>query len=148
TTRRGHTLPAFPRQLLEDHVGLALLVWAGFTAFVLVVILTVAYVREIDVSFWDRAIEVVRWYALFIGVHIGWSVLPLHVTHGQTRREFMGQAAIFVPTFAAALALMVTVTFVAEAGLYRLAGWPQDVQPQQLYDSALELHLIFLQSWL
>src|SRR5690606_17303862 len=74
--------------------------------------------------------------------------LPLHVTHGQTRREFMGQAAIFVPTFAAALALMVTVTFVAEAGLYRLAGWPQDVQPQQLYDSALEPHLIFLQSWL
>ncbi|MPZ24308.1 MAG: hypothetical protein GEU28_12395 [Dehalococcoidia bacterium] len=119
----------------------------GYVAFVLLVILAVS-IRGIEVSGWDQAAEAVRWYALFIGVHVGWSVLPLHVTHGQTRREFMAQVAMFVATFAAALGLMVAITFVAEAGLYNLAGWPQEVEDHQLYRSALEFHLVFLQSWL
>ena len=147
-TRRETTLPRFPKRLLEEHIGLALLVWAGYATFVLLLILGVAAVREIEISGWDQAAEAVRWYALFIGVHIGWSVLPLHVTHGQTRREFLAQAAMFVPIFAAVVSLLVTVTFAGETALYRLAGWSQDVDARQLFGSARELHLIFLQSWL
>jgi hypothetical protein len=137
-----------PRHLLEAHLGLALLVWAGFTVAVGVVTAVISSFTAIEVSAWDHASQVVQWYVLAIGVHVGHSVLPLHITHGQTRREYMRQAMVFVGVFAAGVSALVTVSFVLEAGLYRLADWPQEVQRGQLYGGALELHLVYLQSWL
>lgn len=140
--------PSFPWPLVKGHVSFALLVWAGFVAFVLLVILAVAAVRGIEVSGWDRATEAVRFYAVFIGIHLGYSQLPLHITHGQTRREFAMQAAMFAGVFVTALAAMVAAGFVLERGLYEVAGWPQDVSDGRLYTSPSELHWIFVQGWL
>lgn len=148
TASARRSFPLVPRRLLRDHLEFALLVWAGFVVFVLAVILTVAYFRDIEVSGWDRAIEVVRWFGLGIGAYVGYSVLPLHVTHGQTRREFAQQAVVFGLIFTLVLAALVTVGFVLEMVLYQLADWPQEVAEGQLFSSANELHLIFLQSWL
>src|SRR5690606_17355600 len=131
-----------------DQVGFALLVWGGYAAFVVVLTLTVSYFRAIEVSGWDLAKGAVPWYVLFIGIYLGWSELPLNITHGRTRADFMRQVVVFVGIYAAAIAAMVTVTFVAEAGLYRVAGWPQEVAEGQFFDSALQLPLVLLQSWL
>lgn len=138
----------FPTRLLREQVEFAALVWVGFTIFVFGVTLGVSFFREIEFSGWDMASQAVRWYALVIGVHLGWSELALHVTHGQTRRAFMGQAAIFVPLFAAALAAMSTITAALELGYYGLAGWTHAIGEGQLAGSGLDVLPLFVQSWL
>lgn len=147
-TRLRQSPSPVPTYLIKEQLELALLLWIGVTIVVGIVIEVVSFSREIEISGWDQATQIARWYVLFIGVHVGGSVLPLHVTHGQTRRDFMRQATIFVAVFAAGVSVLVTASFVLEAGLYRLADWPQAVESGQLYGSAMELHLVFVQSWL
>lgn len=144
--QQGRFESFIPTYLLKEQLSFAVLVWLGFVAFVFVAILAYASWREVERSGWDMAAQIPQWYALFIGVYVGWSVLPLHLTHGQTRREFMAQAISFTFIFAALISVLVTVTYVAEAGLYQIAGWPQDVQDRQLYTGPLQLHLVLLQS--
>ncbi len=148
TARPTRRFSPFLEHLLWAQIAFAAMIWAGFAAFVMLVTVAVSSWHEIEISAWDQASVAARWYTLFIGVHLGWSILPLVVTHGRTRREFMEQAVLFVAVFATATAAMVTVTFVIEAGVYRLAGWTQAVEAGQLYDSARQLHLIFVQAWL
>lgn len=137
-----------PRFLLEEQIAFAALVWAGFVAFVAIATVVASNWVHVEVSVWDQASQAARWFALFIGVYVGSDYLQLHITHGHTRREFMRQAVVFVAIYAAGISLLVTVTFVLEAGLYVVAGWPREVQEGQLFDSASQLHLIFVQSWL
>jgi hypothetical protein len=144
----SRSLPPFPRYLVREHLELLVLVWAGLLAFTFAVTLGVSYWRDIEVSGWSIASQVAPWYALFIGVHVGHSVLPLHITHGQTRREYFAQAVMFVGVFAAAVAVLVAVGFVVEAGLYRLAGWPQTIEDASLYERALQSHLVIAETWL
>lgn len=143
--RSTRPVPPFPRRLVDEQVGLALMLWPGFVALVFAIVLTVAYFTSIEFSGWDRAAEFIRLYGFFIGVYVGWSILPLHITHGQTRQEFAGQVVAFVAVFAAAIALMIVLTYLAEALLYEFAGWPQDLREGQFFDSALESHLVFAQ---
>ncbi len=151
TSPQSSAAPAFrvrlPRHLLEEQIGFVALLWPAFAASVLVVLFGVNYWGEVTASGWDIAVQAVRWFTLFIGVYVGWSALPLYLAHGMTRREFWWQTVMFVPAYAVAVALMVTVTFVAEAGLYAVAGWEQVMQEQHLYDSPWDLHLVFVQAF-
>lgn len=143
-----HSIPRFPRHLLDELVGFSALLWPAVVAVVAVAILGVNYWGNVTMSGWDIAIQAVRWFTLFIGVHVGWSALPLYLAHGVTRREFWWQAVMFVPAYSAAIALMVSVTFIAEAGLYTLGGWQQEMQAHHLYDSPWQVHLTFLQAFI
>jgi hypothetical protein len=89
-----------------------------------------------------------RWFALFIGVYLANTILPLHITHGQTRREFSIQAVVFIVLFAAALAVLITLGFLLEAGLYRLAEWPHDLSENHIFTSVRQIPLIFIEYWL
>lgn len=138
----------FPRQLLQEQVTFALLVWAGLLVAGTVVLFIVASFTDITVSVWDSARQAAQWFAFFIGVYVGWQRMPLHITHGRTRREFMAQLLTFLPLYAAALSAMVVVTFLGEAALYGLTGWDQEIADFRLFDSPFQVHLIFLESWL
>src|SRR5690606_21013086 len=103
----SHLVPA---RLLEEQIGLAALIWIGFTLLVLAIILGIAYFADVNASVWDpAATQAPRWFALFIGVYLANTILPLHITHGQTRREFSIQATVFIILFAAALATLITI---------------------------------------
>ena len=124
-----------------------LLVWAGFSLFVFLVTAGVAQWREIAVSGWEQAVQATQWYSLIIGVCLGWTYLPLHLAHGQTRRDFMAQAAVFVGAFAAVAAALVTATFLIESVIYSLVGWSQSVDTGHLYSSATDVPAVFTE-WL
>lgn len=145
---RGRVLPRFPVRMFQDFVAFTFLVWGGYAAFVLVVLLAISTRADISISAWDQARQGAQWFGFGIALNVGWSRLPLHVTHGHTRREFMAQAAMFVAAFAAVLAAMVAVTYLAEAGLYGLTGWEHELASFHLFDSALEVHLVLVESWL
>lgn len=149
TTRPAPAATSTLARLLEAQVGTALVVWCGFVVFVGAVTLAIAYWTDISTSVWQQAgIQAAGWYALAIGIHLGYEVMPLHITHGQTRREFGVQAGKFMLAFSAALAALNTAGFIVEAGLYGVAGWPRGLEDRHLYDSPWQLHLIFAESWL
>lgn len=147
---RPRTRSWFPARLLQQHVQFTVAVWLSASLFVFVVTFAVSLFRDIEISGWHQAAGIVQWYAAIVaGVHFGWTLLPLHVTHGQTRREFTTQTAVFIVIFAAVLSLMVAATYIVEAAIYELAGWPQEFDDRDaLYDSGLQVHLIVLQHWL
>lgn len=134
----------FPRRMLRDLTALTLLSWAGFVAVIAAIITGIAIFDTVDESIWDTASRFTLWYVAFIGGYLTYTMLPLYVTHGQTRREFAAQVAVFIPSFSAIGALLNTLGFVLERGLYSIADWPQEVSSNQLYSSPTELPLIFL----
>jgi hypothetical protein len=140
---------ALTRHMLAEHMQFNLILWAGFVAFVGVIIVGAAIFRGITVSGWEQgATQVPRWWVLFVGVHLGYTVLALHVAHGQTRRAFAQQAALFMLGFAAFGALLIAVGFALEGALYALAGWPQALSLSHLFTSPWQLHLVFTEFWL
>lgn len=149
TTPRMHVLPRwFPTPLVQDHTVLALFLWAGVVVFFFLGTFAASFWYDITTSTWDHMAPYIRFYAVAIGAQIGWAAMPLYITHGYTRREFMRQGMMFLPIFVTVLALLTAAGFVLEAGLFRIAGWPQEIVHEQLYDHALDLPAILLQSWL
>jgi hypothetical protein len=138
----------FPRRLLVEQGAFAAMVWAGFSAFMLVLPVVVSFFRPIEVSGWSFSQSIVQWYTLAIGCYVGWQMFELHVTHGQSRRGFLKSAFIFVVIYSAIVAALCALTYLPEALIYNIAGWPQTVDDERLYQSALQLPIIFLQGWL
>jgi hypothetical protein len=134
--------------LLKAHLALAVLSWVGFMVTVFAITFVVARWTDIAVSAWEQAARLPLWFAFGIGSHLGYTMLPLHITHGLTRRGFAMQALVFVIVFAAALAAMITAGFVIEAALYSATGWTQALAERHLFGSVRELHLVFLESWM
>ena len=83
-----------------------------------------------------------------MGGYLTHDVLELHLTHGQTRREFALMATVFVVVFAAFVALLMTVGFLLERVLYRVADWPHRLDNDHLYSSTVQVHAIFTEFWL
>jgi len=137
-----------PRRLLDDQIGLALLLWAGFVVVIAGIIAGIAIFDTVTGSVWEPVSPLVGWYALYIGIYLARDVLPLHVMYGQTRRECAIQGAVFIVIFAAALAVLITVGLQLERVLYAVAGWPHDLSGDHLFTSAGQIPLIFIQYWL
>jgi len=133
----------FPTRLLAANLWYALILWAGFLAFVAVVTVGVAVFGTVSQSAWEVAAQLPRWYALFAGVALVREFLPLYVAHGESRRHFAAQAAITVVVFAPFLAALMVAGYLLEAGLYDLAGWPQTLGRAHLFTEATQVHLVF-----
>lgn len=147
-TKQG-LLPAPLRRLLEVQLVFTLMVWGLFVLVALGIILALARWDEVTSSIWQNASTgAARWYALVIGAYVGYTVLPLHITHGQTRREFSRQLTGFIALFAATASLLIVVGYPLEAALYSIGGWGREMEPNHLYSSPWQLHLIFIETWL
>lgn len=138
----------FPRRMLDDLIGLTLIVWAGYVVVIAGIIVGIATFGAISNSVWEQAIGLARWYVLFIGAYVAYDRLPLHITHGQTRRDFSIQTVIFVVLFTAASAVLTAIGFLLEIGLYRLNDWPRDLSNDHLFSSSGQLGLILTEYWL
>lgn len=137
--------PLIPRRLLSDQAIFALMVWAGFSLFIFALTFAVSLVRDIEVSGWNLAGQPARWFGFAIGIYVGYSLFPLYVTHGGTRKGFTAQALSFALAYGGLLGLLFTLTFPIEAGYYALMGWPQALHGTELYAQALDLPVVLVQ---
>ena len=133
---------------LEDQLGLAALSWAGLVIFTMAVVTGVSFARDIVISGWDVATGIIPWYAAFIGGYVLHTVLPIHIAHGRTRRDFAIEVLAFSGIFTTLLALLATAGFAIEQGLYALAGWSREAPDDHLFSSYTDYATIFAEYWL
>ena len=134
--------------MLPDHLLFLVLVWALFTAAVGLIIAGIAIFGDITNSVWEQAAtQVTRWFMLFIGVHLGYSLLPLYVAHGQTRKQFASVSTVFVTFYTLTGALLIALGFALEAVLYQVADWPQVLAMEHAFTGAGEYPAIILEFW-
>lgn len=145
---RHRHFPLFPKRLFIEQAQFGLLCWALFSLVMLVIPIGVSWFRPIDSSGWSIVQQVLNWYVLVIGVHLGWSGFAQYVTHGQSRRTYLQSAGVFILAFALLAAVLSAVTFLPEALIYATAGWPQTVHEGQLYDNVLNVPMVVIQHWL
>jgi hypothetical protein len=147
-TGSGQRTWRLPRLLLEDQLGLAVLSWLGLVLFSMAVVTVVSSFRDIVISGWEVATGIVPWYAAFIGGYVLHTVLPLHIAHGRTRRDFAIEAVIFGGVFTTVVALLVTLGFAIEQGVYAIAGWSRGTPDDHLFASYTEYGMIVAEYWL
>lgn len=145
TISMPRTEPVIPRRLLSEQAIFALMVWAGFSLFIFVLTFAVSLVRDIDVSGWNLAGQPARWFGFAIGIYVGYSLFPLYVTHGGTRKGYTAQVLSFALAYGGLLGVLFTLTFPIEAGYYALMGWPQALHGAELYAHPLDLPVVLVQ---
>ncbi len=134
-------------RLKDDALGVVVL-WAGFAAFVFAVVFIVAIFRPIEVSGWEIASQLPRWYIAGLGVYLAAVYLPLYVAHGFTRHEIARQLPASAAITVVVLSALMTLGFAIEGGVYRLVGWPQELTRPHLFDDASSYPLMFVEFWL
>ncbi|GAA1004117.1 hypothetical protein Aple_086310 [Acrocarpospora pleiomorpha] len=133
----------FPTRLLAANLFFAALLWAGYLVLIALITLGISIFGEVSGSVWEPAGQLPRWYVLFTGVTLVREYLPMYIAHGQTRRQFGGQAAITIALFAPGVAALMTAGYLLENGLHALAGWPQGLSRPHLFASTSQVGLMF-----
>lgn len=133
------------RHRMQVDIGGAVVLAAAFWVAAMVLVAVVSTRVEIEVSGWDGATQIVRWFVGAIGVYLTAVHLPLYVAHGCTRRDTARQLGVFGALYAPLAAALVVVGFVLERGVYFLAGWPQVVDTTNLVTGATDLVGLFVQ---
>ncbi|MBG0815940.1 hypothetical protein [Planomonospora sp. ID82291] len=133
----------FPTRLLAAHSYFALLLFAAYVAVVVVIAVGVDVFGTLNRSAWEAAVQLPRWYALFVGVSLVREYLPLYIAHGQTRRQFGVQAAVTVALFAPFLSALITVGYLLERAVYGLVGRPQVIDRVHLFTEPTQVPLVF-----
>ncbi|GLW05951.1 hypothetical protein Misp01_10810 [Microtetraspora sp. NBRC 13810] len=134
----------FPSRLLAANLFFMALVWGVFYVVVTLITVAIAVFGTLRFSAWESAIQVSRWFLLFVGVALIKEFMPLYIAHGQTRRQFGWHAAVTTCLYAPAAAALLTLGYLLEAGLYGLAGWSQALQEPHLYDAPTQVPLVFV----
>lgn len=140
--------PIFSKRLYSEQAMFAVLVWLAATVAVFAITTVTSFFRPVEISGWHIASQAVRWFCLAIGIYLGWSILQLHVAHGGTRRGYWIRMLTFCAAYTPLVALLYTVSFLAESGYYSLLGWQHVMDERSLYSSASELPLVFIESLL
>lgn len=130
---------------LRDDTAGALLLWAGLVVFVLILVFAISAFRTIEVSGWETASQLPRWFAGAIGVYLTAVYLPLYVAHGFTRREIARQLPVAAIGTVVIMAVCMTLGYGIERVVYTVAGWPQALGQEHLYTTASDYSLIFLE---
>lgn len=122
------------RVLLTAHVWFAAVLWLPLMVLSALIVVGIEIWGQVDRSVWHYlATQAPRWLALGLAVDAINTYLRLHVAHGHTRRDFLRQLWPYLPAMAAALALMVTVGYQIERGVYALTGWPHALRSPALF---------------
>ncbi|MFC4059402.1 hypothetical protein ACFOWE_13935 [Planomonospora corallina] len=133
----------FPTRLFAANAYFALLLFAGYVVVVAVIAAGVALFGTLSRSAWEAAVQLPRWYALFVGVALVREYLPMYVAHGQTRRQFGAQAAVTVALFAPFLSALITLGYLLETLVYGLADRPQILDKVHLFTEPTQVPLVF-----
>lgn len=128
-------------RLRRDTAEAALLAGIAF-ALAMGIVLLVSIFAPIEVSGWDMATQLTRWYGGGLGVYLTAVYLPLYIAHGYTRRAFLQQLPVLIGSVSVLMAGLVTLGYGLEHLVYRLGGWDQGLTSDLLFSSATEFALI------
>ncbi|MCK2239182.1 MULTISPECIES: hypothetical protein [unclassified Crossiella] len=124
------------------------LLWLAYAVVVGLVLTGIAVWGTVSLSVWDNAVQVALWFAFGFTAWLLYTYLPVYVANGITRREFTARVAGFVGVLAAVLAVLTAAGYLAEGGVYALAGWPQMLAPQRYFTAATEVPTVLLTQFL
>lgn len=133
-----------PRPLLDDHIGLLLLVWAGFLVAVMTLVFAVARFRDIEISGWEVASGISSWYVGGVAGYLLYQALPLLVAHGRTRRDAAIEVAIVLAALIVVAAILMVAGYLVEYVVYGVAGWPRELSGEHLFSSHTDVPMIFV----
>lgn len=145
--RTGRTW-RFPRLIIEDHIVLAAMIWAGFMVTVIGVAVGIDYFSEVSGSVLVNAANFASWYIAFLTGYVMYQNVPMFIAHGRTRRDTAIEAVMFMVIFAVAGALLITAGYLLEYVVYGIAGWPRDMSGSHLFSTHTEVLAIFWEYWL
>jgi hypothetical protein len=124
------------RILLTAHVTYVLVVWFGLLVLSALITTGVATFGDVNGSIWHQvATQGPRWFAFGLGINAITTYLRLHIAHGRTRRDFLRQLWPYTLGMAAAFALLVTIGYLVERGVYAIAGWSDELPYPAIFDT-------------
>ncbi|GAA3474678.1 hypothetical protein [Nonomuraea roseola] len=135
----------FPSRLLAANMWFALFAWLAYLVVITLVTVGIGVWGELNESVWEKAVQLTRWYALFVGVALVTEFLPLFIAHGQSRRQFGFQAAVTIAIFAPFLSALLVISFLLESLLYGLTGWTWALGQAHLFSAPTQIPMIFLE---
>jgi hypothetical protein len=138
------------RALLSSHLPFVAVLWVLFTVAVGLIIGVVALASPGPVdSIWHHAAtQAPRWLMFGLGIDAVTTYLRLQLAHGGTRRSYFGQTTMYAVVLAGGAAVLLTVGYLLERGLYALLGWPQRLSGLSMFDTAGQYHVILGTYWL
>lgn len=149
TTRVAKRWPLL-RVLLTAHLTFTAMLWVLFVVVVLVIAGAIGIFGTVDDSVMHQAAtQVPRWLLFGLGVDVVSTYLRMHLAHGRTRRDFLGQAVAYTVLMSGFAAALITLAYLVERVLYAITGWPQALsRADGLFSAADQYPAIFGTYWL
>jgi hypothetical protein len=137
------------RVLLTAHLTFTAILWVLFTVLVIVATGIVAAAGGVSESVLHHAAtQAPRWLMFGLGIDVISTYLRIQLAHGRTRREFTGQAVGYTVILSGFSAVLVTLGYLLERGVYAVFGWPQKLSRGGLFTAADQYPAIFGTYWL
>ena len=138
------TAPAI-RVALQVSRGFAPVI-AIFLAIVIPVFVGVGVISCItdgEGSAWEiAATGAFKWFPFALAVLVTPAILPMYVTHGVTRHQFLAGAMLTLGAFALAVAAFLNLGYAVEAAIHQAAGRPYELRSPHLFESWTEVPLV------
>lgn len=139
--RRAWSIARFPE---AGSMAFAVVVWLAVVVLTVIIAAVITSYKEVTGSIWEPLTQLPRWFAFGTGIWLTGVYLRVHVAHGQTRRDFMRQGSVYIVAISVLVAVLTTLSYLIELGIYRIFGWPQDFSRDYLFDSAGQVGPILL----
>lgn len=123
----------FLRIPLHGHLVVLTLIWAGSLVLSFVVTLAIHRFDDVTGSIWEVYAGIAPWLMGFLGGYVMYVTVPLFISHGRTRRASFGDWALCASVSAVVAALLVTIGYLLEWGLYEIGGWPLTLTAEHLF---------------
>lgn len=132
------------RAMLTAHLSFAFMLWLALAVLTALITAGIAIWGQVDRSVWHYgATQFLRWLFFGLGVDAITTYLRLNIAHGRTRGDFLRQVWPYLVTLAASLALLVTLGYQVERGVYALADWPQELTNPTMFGTTGNIAGIF-----
>ncbi|HEX6338059.1 MAG TPA: hypothetical protein VFZ85_13950 [Jiangellaceae bacterium] len=103
----------------------------------------VSFITDGEGSVWEiAAAGAFKWFPFALAVLLTPALLPMYVTHGVTRHQFVAGAMLTLVAFAVAVAAIVNLGYAAESAIYRAVDRPHDFRDPHLFASWTEVPLV------
>jgi len=137
------------RVLLSAHLAFTAMLWALFMVVVLVITGILAATAGISESIQHYATtQAPRWLLFGLGIDVVSTYLRLHLAHGRTRRNFLGQSIGYTFVISGFAAALITVGYLVERLVYAMFGWTQRLPRKAMFDAADEYPMMLATFWL
>jgi hypothetical protein len=138
------------RVLLSSHLPFVAVLWVLFTVAVLLIVGVVALSTpgQPDSIWHHAATQVPRWLMFGLGIDAVTTYLRLQLAHGGTRRAYFAQTTRYAVVLSGASAMLITLGYLLERGVYALLDWPQRLSGLSLFDTSGQYHVILGTYWL